>query len=213
MKVLLTFILAASILADFQPTVAFDLNHYSQRSENNEKADALFRWFNKSTPGCAMSVMKAGDIVYSHAYGMANIELGVPLTIDSVFPIDSMSKQFTAMSVALLALNGKLSFADDVHKYVPELPNYGYPISIDDLLHQTSGLKDAGELLRFAGFRAPFDIQTKKAYLDIILRQHELNFIPGDQISLQRHELFPALSDRGASVRPTVCCLCAPGNL
>jgi CubicO group peptidase (beta-lactamase class C family) len=125
--------------------------------------------------------MKAGDIVYSRAYGMANIELGVPLTIDSVFPIDSMSKQFTAMSVVLLSLRGKLSFADDVHRYIPELPNYGYPISIDDLLHQTSGLKDAGELLRFAGFRAPFDAQTKKAYLDIILRQHELNFVPGDQ--------------------------------
>jgi len=125
--------------------------------------------------------MKAGDVLYTQAYGMANLELGVPLTTDSVFPIDSMSKQFTGMAIVLLSLSGKLSFSDDVRKYIPELPDYGHPISIDDLLHQTSGLKDAGELLRFAGFRAPFDVQTKKAYFDIIVRQRALNFNPGDQ--------------------------------
>ena len=76
------------------------------------QADALFRGFNSSTPGCAVAVVKDDHIVYAGAYGMANLELGVPITKDSVFGIDSMSKQFTGMSIALLALRGKLSLQD-----------------------------------------------------------------------------------------------------
>lgn len=180
---ILCLIIVAGVLID-SPSLAgrgFNQELRDESSERSKKVDSLFSWFNRSTPGCAVSIMKAGETVYAQAYGMANLEFAVPLTTDAVFPVDSMSKQFTGMAIVLLALKGKLSFTDDVHKYIPELPEYGHPISIDDLLHQTSGLKDAGELMRFAGYRPPFDVQTKKAYFDIILRQRELNFLPGDQ--------------------------------
>src|SRR5437763_11474123 len=187
LKVLLVIFFLGPLLTGSFSVRAHDVDPNPQEpaaAQNNREAaqmDATFKWFTTSTPGCAVAVMSGGDIIYSHTYGMANLEFGVPLTTDSVFPIDSMSKQFTGMGIVLLALRKELSFSDDVHKYIPELPDYGHEISIEDLLHQTSGLKDAGELLRFAGFRTSFDVQTKQVYLDIILRQHELNFLPGDQ--------------------------------
>lgn len=159
-------------------------------SEKTSQADALFRRFDAATPGCSAAVVNAGDILYEHAAGMANIELGVPLTTESVFGIASTSKQFTAMSIVLLALRGKLSLGDEIHKYIPELPRYRYPIRIEQLLHHTSGIKDADELLEFAGFRPPFDLETKQMYLDMILRQRELNFVPGSEFLYSNSNYF-----------------------
>ncbi len=145
------------------------------------QVDAIFAKFTSATPGCAVAVLDSGTTAYAHAYGMASLELNVPLTVESVFALDSMSKQFTGMCIALLAGRGRLSLDDDVRKYVPELPDYGHTIRIEELLHHTSGVKDAGELLRFAGYRAPFDVQSKRAYLDAIVRQRSLNFVPGER--------------------------------
>jgi len=92
--------------------------------------------------------------VYEHGYGMANLELGIPITPDSVFAVASVSKQFTAMSVVLLAQRGQLSLDDEVRKYVPELPDYGTRLTIRHLLTHTSGLRDGFALL---GWAAPSD--------------------------------------------------------
>ncbi len=144
-------------------------------------ADALFAPLKGSRPGCAAGVFRAGTVVYSRAFGMANVELAVPLGGDSVLALDSMSKQFTGMSVVLLALRGKLSVNDDVRKFLPELPDYGATVRISHLLHHTSGLKDGSELLVLAGYRPPFDVQTKETFLRLILRQRTLNFAPGSE--------------------------------
>ena len=114
----------------------------------------------------------------SRAYGLASLELRAPLTVDSVFELASMSKQFTAMDVILLALDGRLSLEDDVRKYVPELPSYPEKITIANLLHQTSGLKDYNQLLTFSGAHSA-DILTSDRALALIARQDELNFAPG----------------------------------
>ncbi len=97
----------------------------SARSASTEsitaKVDQLFaRWDKPDTPGCALAVIKEGQIVYKRAYGMAKLELAVPLTTTSVFNVGSMAKQFTAISILMLAGQGKLSLDDDFRRYYRE---------------------------------------------------------------------------------------------
>src|SRR5271170_4042058 len=105
------------------------------------RIDKVFsQWDAPSSPGCALAVVHNGAIVYLRGYGAANLELNVPITPQTVFDIGSVSKQFTAMSIVLLVEDGKLSLDDDIHKFIPELPTYGVPISVRDMLHHLSGL-------------------------------------------------------------------------
>jgi len=146
------------------------------------RVDKVFqKWNRTDSPGCAMSVMKDGSIVYKHAYGMADLDHNVTLTPSSVFHVASMSKQFTAASIVLLAQQGKLSLDDDVHKYVPELADFGAPITIRQLVHHTSGLRDQWELLGLAGWRYSLDLITDDDVMSVVSRQKELNFKPGEK--------------------------------
>ena len=105
-----------------------------------EQVSKIFAAFDHTdTPGCAVGVSVAGDEVLHAAYGMADLEHRIRLAPDSVFEAGSVSKQFTAAAVLLLAEQGKLSLSDPLSKYFPELPDYGTPITIDHLLHHTSG--------------------------------------------------------------------------
>ncbi len=133
-----------------------------------------------NTPGCALGVTRGGHLVYERGYGMANLEYGVPITPRSPFHVASITKQFTAMSIVLLAREGRLSLDDDIRKYVPEVPDFGVPITLRELLHHTSGIRDQWELLDWAGWRDDDPITTKDI-LDITARQKALNFPPGDQ--------------------------------
>src|SRR5579859_721599 len=104
--------------------------------------DQLFAAYTKpGSPGCSLEVIRDGAPIYSKGYGLASLELGVPLSPSSVFYLASVSKQFTAASVVLAAEQGLLSLDDDVHKYVPELPDYGHPITLRQMLHHTSGFR------------------------------------------------------------------------
>jgi CubicO group peptidase (beta-lactamase class C family) len=144
------------------------------------KIDAVFSRYGAASPGCALGVYRDGHIVYGKGYGSANLELGVPLTPASVFDIGSTSKQFTAMSILLLVKDGKLTLDDDVRTYLPELPDYGTRITIGHLLHHTSGLRDYTTLLVLAG-EPTENWTTDDDALDILVRQHALNFKPGSE--------------------------------
>src|SRR5882757_8525573 len=112
-----------------------------------ERTDKVFeKWNRTDSPGCALSVMRDGRIIYKHGYGMADLDHNVTITPSTVFHVASMSKQFTAASILLLAQQGKLSLDDDIRKYIPELPNFGSLITIRHLIHHTSGLRDQWEL-------------------------------------------------------------------
>src|ERR1700691_4300869 len=112
-------------------------------AEQSKKVDEIFaKWDRTDSPGCALSVMQGGKILYKRAYGMANLDYDVILTTDTTFHVASISKQFTAASIVLLEQDGKLSFDDEVRKYIPELPDFGAKITIRNLLHHTSGLRD-----------------------------------------------------------------------
>lgn len=142
------------------------------------RIDELFAKYDGSTPGCAMGIRRNGSVAYARGYGMADLERGVAITPSTVFDVGSVSKQFTAAAILLLAADGKLSINDDVLKYVPELPEYGQPITIDHLLHHTSGLRDYIALLSLAGV-AYQDVSTNEQALAIITRQRALNFPTG----------------------------------
>ena len=143
--------------------------------------DRVFaQWDRPGSPGCALGVYQNGRTVYARGYGMADLEHDAPITPDSVFYAGSVSKQFTAMAAALAIAQGKLSADDDVRKYVPELPDYGRPITIRHLIHHTSGLRDINTLMVLAG-RRDEDAFDNEAVLRILARQKALNFMPGDE--------------------------------
>jgi len=144
--------------------------------------DKVFgQWDKPGSPGCALGVYKDGQIVYKHGYGMANLNDDIPITPATVFHVASMSKQFTAASILLLAQQGKLSLDDDVHKYVPELPDFGEKITLRNLMHHTSGLRDQWSLLDLAGWRYSQDLITDDDVMSVVTRQRELNFKPGEK--------------------------------
>ncbi len=143
------------------------------------KVDKLFaQWDKPDVPGCALAVMQRGDIVYKRGYGMANLEYDIPITPTTIFHVASVSKQFAACAIVLLALEEKLSLDHNVRQYVPELPDLGDSISIRHLIYHTSGLRDQWVLLILAGWRMD-DVITTQDVLELTKRQQELNFKPG----------------------------------
>ncbi|HYR07540.1 MAG TPA: serine hydrolase domain-containing protein, partial [Longimicrobium sp.] len=148
------------------------------------RVDSLFAAWNKAeSPGCAVGVSHNGRTVLSRAYGSANLEHGIPNTPATVFEAGSVSKQFTAAAIVRLAQQGKLSLDDDVRRHVPEVPDYGTPITLRHLLNHTSGLRDWGSVMQLAGWPRGTRIYTHAHALDVISRQKSLNFTPGAEYS------------------------------
>jgi len=137
--------------------------------------DKIFSWAKPDAPGCAVAVSQNGKIVVNKTYGLADLERDVPITPNTIFDAGSVRKQFVAAAILLLVEEGKLSLADDVRKYIPQLPDYGHKITVDHLLTHTSGIRDWQPLLNLAG--GDPDAMT------MILRQRELNFAPGEEWS------------------------------
>jgi CubicO group peptidase (beta-lactamase class C family) len=146
-----------------------------------QKVDQIFSVYDKAgTPGCSLGVIRDGDFVYRKAYGSANLELGVPLSPQSVFYMGSVSKQFTAAAIVLAAEQGYLSLDDDVRKYVPELSDYGHVVTLRQMLHHTSGFRDFFTLISLSG-RDVSDFNSPDEILKIVARQRGLNNIPGEE--------------------------------
>lgn len=153
----------------------------SAQKEITEKVDQIFaEWNNTSSPGCALSVIKDGRIIYEHGYGMANLELGIAITPQLVFDIGSVSKHFTAMAILLLVQEHKLSLDDDVRKYLPEIPDYGSKITLRHMLHHASGLRNYDDLFDLEGIPEA-DLTTDRDAMDLIVRQKGVNFKPGEE--------------------------------
>ena len=144
-----------------------------------QQVEALFaKWNKPDVPGAEVVVIRDGKVVLSKAYGMADLERAVPITTQTVFNIGSISKQFTAFAIQLLAADGKLALDDDMRKYFPEWPDLKHKITIRHLLHHTSGLRDSSNLLYLAGWRYD-DVATSDDLLNMLKQQRTLNFAPG----------------------------------
>ncbi|UCC84585.1 MAG: serine hydrolase [Gemmatimonadota bacterium] len=145
------------------------------------RVDQLFApWDVAGSPGASLAVAKDGEILYERGYGLAQLEYEVPITPTTVFHVASVSKQFTAFAVTLLADQGKLSLDDDIRIHLPEVADFGDTITIRHLIHHTSGLRDQWVLLAMAGWRLD-DVITRDQIMRLVRRQRELNFPPGDE--------------------------------
>ncbi|MEO5648127.1 MAG: serine hydrolase domain-containing protein [Chitinophagaceae bacterium] len=160
--------------------------------------DKSFTQYQSENPGCQLSVSRNGNLIFSKAWGMADLERNVPLSTNSILEAGSVSKQFTAASILLLEQQGKLSLDDDVRKYIPELPYYGTPIRLRQMLHHTSGLREWEDLVKLTGWP-----RTKKFYanadvLEIIARQKHLNNKPGEEFlySNSNYILLTVIAER-----------------
>jgi len=138
--------------------------------------------YNSKTPGCAVGIVKDGQLIFSKGFGLSNMSYDIPWSSKSVINIMSVSKQFTAACIALLVLENKVSLDDDIRRYIPEFPNYGSKITIEHLIRHTSGIRDYADLVTLKGGSAE-NYATRSDGLELILRQKELNFIPGDKYS------------------------------
>lgn len=142
--------------------------------------DRVFAGLNRpDAPGCAVGIFQAGQILYARGYGSANLDEGIALTAKTAFNAASIAKQFTATAIILLAQDGKLTLEQNVRKYVPELPNYGHPIALRNLLNHTSEIRDVHELFFYEGF----ENDRADEVLAAIFRQRALNFAPGSDWS------------------------------
>jgi CubicO group peptidase (beta-lactamase class C family) len=159
------------------------LSSLSCRGQDNlsAKVDRLFAQYNHpNTPGLALMVIKSGKVLYQQGYGSADLEHGIPITPESVFELGSFSKQFTAFCALLLVNRGLISLDDDIHKYIPELRDFGHEIKISHLISHTSGLRDIWTLFYLSGLDLA-NYYPKGMIFDLINRQKKLNFNPGDE--------------------------------
>ncbi len=147
--------------------------------EQLARIDSAFSRFTAATPGCAVGVSAGADVVLERAYGLADLELEAPNRPDTIFEAGSIAKQFTAAAVLLLARDGKLSLDDPVRRYLPELPDYGTPLTLRHALTHTGGLRDWGEVAAIAGWPRGTRAHTQAHVLEIAARQRSLNFPPG----------------------------------
>ncbi|HZM05897.1 MAG TPA: serine hydrolase domain-containing protein [Candidatus Saccharimonadales bacterium] len=155
------------------------------------QVDALFPPSSPG-PGAVVAVVDHGRVVLEKAYGLANVGAKLPLTVHSVFDLASVSKQFTAMGIMILAQEGRLNLNDSICKFFPEFSPFGCAITLRHLLNHTSGLPDYEHLFRASGLvatnypRAAKEARdtyepTSRDALRLMARQGKLRFKPGDK--------------------------------
>jgi CubicO group peptidase (beta-lactamase class C family) len=167
----------------------------------NHRVDKIFaRWDKPDSPGFALAVAQAGKIVYARGYGMADLDHNIAITPATVFHACSLSKQFTAMAIMLLVGKKRLKLSDHVHKFVPELKRAAAapippiphgssctllkPVTIAEMLHHISGIRDQWVLAGLAGWRLSEDVISRNDVVeDLVPRMKTLNFKPGSDYS------------------------------
>ena len=180
-------IIKAIVLLAFFCALAFPITLHARAdapaisAEKQRQLESLFApWDKKDSPGCVLAVIRDGTIVYQRGYGMADLERGIANSPDSVMDIGSTSKQFTAACVLMLAHRNKLELDAPLRRYIPEIPEYGKPLTVRHLLHHTSGIRDYLTLMALSGLPTTNDYPDEQV-LDLIAHQKELNFEPGSE--------------------------------
>jgi len=139
----------------------------------------MFDRYLPNRPGCQLAISRDNEIIYSKAWGLADIERNVPYTTETITEAGSISKEFTAAAILLLEKQGKLSLNDDIRKYLPELPSYGTIIRLENLLHHTSGIREWADLAAMTGWPRTTRAYTNNDVFDFLCKQEKLNNIPG----------------------------------
>jgi len=157
---------------------------FSQEIQKREittaQIDAIFsQWDTKDKPGISVGILNDGKIIHAKGYGLANLEHQIPVSPETRFHIGDLAKEFTVYALLLLEKRGQLSLQDDIRKYIPELKSFSHAISIQQLIHHTSGLNNLEVSKALAGWRTG-DVFTKKQAYDMILNQ--VNSLPNNNI-------------------------------
>ena len=126
-------------MKNYFTSITFFLITFLSFSQNYEsKIDSIISLnYNDDEPGISFLVAKEGKTIYGKAFGKSNLELNTLLQSNSVFQIGSITKQFTAISILMLAEEGKLSLTDGIDKYIPEYAELEKNITIHHLLNHT----------------------------------------------------------------------------
>jgi len=165
-----------------EPSGNYELTVESSKavSQSDYVHKILSPWDNNEIPGLAVAIVKDGATVYSKGYGMANLEHDIPINSSTAFDVGSLSKQFTAYTISYLVEEGKISLEDDIRDYIPEFPDFGHTITIDHLVHSTSGLRDWPGTLSMK-MKVFGNIITFDDIISMVYNQKELNFTPGSE--------------------------------
>ncbi|NGP77781.1 serine hydrolase [Balneolaceae bacterium YR4-1] len=148
-------------------------------TESEERVDQLMiSYSGDEVPGAAAMAMKDGEIIFAEAYGMASLTYDIPFEVDTRTNIGSTSKQFTAFAAALLAERGKISLDDNVRKYIPELPEFEFPVTIRNLLTHTSGYREYLNTLAMRGHDLSSSLDRAEI-IEVVQRQPDLQNKPG----------------------------------
>lgn len=154
-----------------------------QSTDLGATADRVFAQWTRETPGCAVGVAQGGRTLLTRGYGMANLETGTPITAETIFESGSVAKQFTAAATLLLMSEGKLRLDDRVQKFLPELPDYGRPVTIRHLLSHTSGLREWSNLVAVDGWPRGSRVHSQDDLLETVFAQKAVNYPVGDYYS------------------------------
>lgn len=153
---------------------------FTSAAQNLElKIDSLLlAKYPPDAPGADFLISRKGNIIYNKAFGLANVELNVPMKTDNVFEIGSMTKQFTAISILMLMEKGKLSLDDEITKYISDYPTNGHTITIHHLLTHTSGIKSFTSV---KGLNAIANKNLSPLELIDFFKNETMDFAPGEQ--------------------------------
>jgi len=183
-------------------SIAFLANYLFAPSQSWQdtvlRIEKIFERYKPNNPGAELAIGRNGVVIFSKAWGMADLEHNVPLTTESITEAGSVSKQFTAAAILLLEQQGKLSLDDNVRKYIPEMPDYGYPITLRQMMQHKSGLKDWGAVVSIAGWPRSTKTYNNDDALYVISNQKTLNYKPGDEYlySNSNYNLFAIIVER-----------------
>ncbi len=156
-------------------TISFS-QEVKKRQISPAQIDAVFsQWNTPDKPGIAVGVLNDGEIVYTKGYGLANLEHRIPINSETRFHIGDIAKEFTVYALLLLEQRGELSLNDDIRKYMSQLKAFPHAISIEQLLHHTSGLNNDEVTKALAGWRLEDLLTKKQAYAMI---QNQAKSIP-----------------------------------
>lgn len=180
MKPMAKQILVRSLVTALVVTLALSSCRAQKESLSGEIDALLSKAFVPNEPGAAVIVVKDGKVLFRKGYGLADLELGIPIEPDMVFRLGSITKQFTAVAILMLEHQGKLSVKDDITKYLPDYPTHGQTITIEHLLTHTSGIKSYTSMPEWLALWRK-DMSLKE--LIDIFKDQPPDFAPGEKWS------------------------------
>ncbi len=161
-------------------SILFNICAFGQIEEKSAVDNIFAEWNEPDVPGCAIGIIKNGELIYAKGYGTGDLEHDIALGPSSVFYLGSVSKQFVTFSILLLEEQGKLDLDDEIQKFLPDFPVYESPLTIRHFIHHTSGVRDYLTLMYLMGRNYLDHIEDDEVY-ELIKRQSELNFSPGEK--------------------------------